>query len=61
MEHLENSSSNEEILNNNENPDNGQALTPEQIERITADNLALQSEYTRTRQALIESETRIAK
>lgn len=60
MTTIENSSPTGEILNTDGTP-NGQALTPEQLVRIEADKLALQSEYTRTRQALIEATATIAK
>lgn len=38
-----------------------QPLTPEQLAQMEADKLALQSEYTRTRQALIETTATVAK
>lgn len=52
---------NPEIQTNVENPPAGQTLSPEQLAQIEADKLALQSEYTRVRQALIETTATVAK
>ena len=60
MTTVQNSSSSEEILKTNETP-NGQALTTEQLAQIEADKLALQAEYTRNRQALIDTTAMVAK
>lgn len=63
---LQNSSVNTEILQNNlENPQSGQAPTPEELAAKLAqqeiDNRALQAEYTRNRQYMIDMALESAK
>lgn len=51
---IENSSSNEEILNNNVNPNNGQPQNKTEEVIPLEQYKALQSNFTSTRQSLIE-------
>ena len=56
-----NSSPNGEIQPTATDTTNVVQPTAEQLAQIEADKLALQSEYTRTRQALIESSVELSK